>query len=175
MRHLPVLLACAASVLLFSVPCRSQSKPVDVSLGWNYAHNNEGDGFSNLNGWYGTVVWEFSERVGLAFSHESYWGAYTHTGENEHVYLGGISLKLRKGDPRIMPFVQPFGGTTRSSVKGVVQEQPTFELAGGVDIRLHGKLALEIIPAEYVLAHASGKPLSTYQTAAGLAYTFGKH
>lgn len=165
----------AAVCALCAVPALAQSKLIDLSLGWNYAHNNEGDGFSNLNGWYGTLVWEFSERVGLAFSHDSYWGAYARAGENEHVYLGGVSVKLQKGDPRILPFVQPFGGVTRSSALGAVTSQPTFELAAGVDIRLRGKLAFEIIPTEYVLADAGGKPLSTYQTAAGFAYTFGKH
>lgn len=163
------------SCVLLAVPTFAQSKPVDLSLGWNYAHNNEGDGFSNLNGWYGTAVWEFSKRVGLAVSHESYWGAYARAGENEHVYLGGVSVKLRKGDPRIVPFVQPFGGVTRSSAIGSVHDQATFELAGGFDVRLHGKLAFEVIPAEYVLANSNGRALSSYQTAAGFAYTFKKH
>lgn len=166
-----MLLSFAAFFLLVPL-AEAQSKPIDLALGWNYAHNNEGDGFSNLNGWYGAAVWEFSERTGLAISHESYWGGYAQTGENEHVYLAGLSFKLRKGDPRIAPFLQPFGGATRSSLLHAVQYQPTFELTGGMDIRLRGELALEIIPAEYVLVHAGGGFLNTYQTAVGLAYTF---
>lgn len=90
----------------------------------------------------------------------------------EHVYLAGLSFKLRKGDPRVVPFLQPLGGATRSSLLQAVQYPPTLELTGGMDIRLRGKLALEIIPAEYVLVHAGGSFLNTYQTAIGLAYTF---
>ncbi len=152
----------------------AQSKPIDLSLGWNYAYNDEGDGFANLNGWYGTVVWEVTERVGLCVSHESYWGGYQRTGTNEHVWLGGVNFNLRRGDHRVNPFVQPFGGVTRASFAGVVEEQPTFELGAGADIRLKGRLSLEVIPAEYVLVGAGGAALSTYQTASGLAYKFGR-
>ena len=173
MKQLRLAVWCLPALLMAST-AMAQTKPIDLSLGWNYADNNEGDGFASVNGWYGTLVWEVTRRVGLSFSHESYWGPYHRSGTNEHVYLGGLNINFRKEDHRFIPFVQPFGGVTRASGGGVVEEQPTFELAAGADIKLKGKLSLEVIPGEYTLAFSNGKPLSTYQAAAGIAYKFGK-
>lgn len=167
---LPGLLILAT----FAARTEAQSKPLDLSIGWNYAFADQGNGFANLNGWYGTLNWEVTKRIGLAFSHESYWGSFAGSGVNQHVYLGGLTAELRKGDPRCKPFLQPLGGTTRASGSGSVQEQPTFELAAGADIALKGALSLEVIPAEYAFTHISGHGLNTYQAAAGLQYTFGK-
>lgn len=159
---------------VFSLHADAQSKPVDLSLGWNYAYNDEGNGFADLNGWYGTLIWEVTKPVGLAFSHESFWGSFQETGTNQHVWLGGLSFKLRRGDHKVNPFLQPFGGVTRSSASGSVQDEPTFQLVGGADITLKGNLSLEVVPAEYTLTYSNGSALNTYQAAAGFAYTFGK-
>lgn len=150
------------------------SKPVDLTLGWTYGYSDEGTGHANLNGWYGSLNWEATQRVGIAFEHESFWGAFQGSGANQHVWLGGATFKLRKGNPKVSPFIQPMGGVTRSSSTGTVQNQPTFQLTAGADITLKGNLSLEIQPAEYTLAHGSTGALNTYQAAAGLQYSFGK-
>lgn len=163
--------------LLLAACCTSaaaQSKSLEVSLGWNYALDDQGDGFANVNGWYGTVNWPVFHRVGLTFSHESYWGAYRGPDIDQHVYLLGTTFKLRHGEHKVNPFLQPFGGDTRVSYAGDIQNQPTFELAAGADIKLKGKLSLEIIPGEYAYTQGSVGSLSTYQAAAGFEYTFGK-
>ncbi|MGI4827362.1 MAG: hypothetical protein ACRYFU_04100 [Janthinobacterium lividum] len=166
--HLILLLAAC------DISSKAQSKPLDLSLGWNYAYADQGTGFANLNGWYGTLNLEVTHRLGVAFSHESYWGGYAGSGTNVHVYLGGVTVELRKGDPRCKPFLQPLGGVTRASATGSIQEQPTFQLAAGADITLKGALSLELIPAEYALTYGNGTALNTYEAAAGLQYTFRK-
>lgn len=173
-RALPFLLAVAC-VALRQPNLAAQSHPVELSLGWNYALDGQGDGFANGNGWYGTLNWARFERIGLTVSHESYWGAYHGVAFNQHVYLAGLTFKLRKGEPRFSPFIQPFGGDTRVSTAGAIEHQPTFELAGGADIRVKGNLSLEIIPAEYAYAHGSVGSLNNYQAGAGLEYTFKRH
>jgi len=166
-RFASVLLACCA-------PVHGQSKPLDLSLGWTYGYSDQGNGFANLNGWYGTGTWEFSQRVGASIEHESFWGGFQGRGANQHVWLGGVTVKLRKGNPKVSPFVQPMGGATRSSSSGSIQQQPTFQLGAGADITLKGSLSLEVIPAEYTLTYGNGSTLNTYQAGAGLQYTFGK-
>lgn len=143
-------------------------------MGWNYALDDQGDSFANVNGWYGTLNWPVFHRVGLAFSHESYWGAYQGADIGQHVYLLGTTFKLRRYEHKVNPFLQPFGGDTRVSYAGSIEDQPTFELAAGADIKLKGRLSLEIIPAEYAYAHGSVGNLNTYQAAAGVEYTFGQ-
>lgn len=157
-----------------SIRVPAQSKPIDLSLGWNYGYSDEGTGFANLNGWYGTVNWEFSQRVGLSFEHESFWGQFQGAEANQHAWLGGVSVKLRGGNPKISPFLQPMGGVTRSSSSGSVEQQPTFQVGAGADITLKGNLSLEVVPAEYTFTYGNGSALNTYQAGAGLQYTFGK-
>lgn len=163
-------------LLAATLPTFAQSKkPIDLTLGWTYAYSDQGNGFANLNGWYGTVNWEASSRIGIAVEHESFWGDFQNSGVNQHVWLGGVTLQLRgNSNAKVRPFVQPMAGATRSSSSGSVQQQPTFQLAAGADITLKGNLALEIVPAEYTYSHGNGSSLNTYQAAAGLQYSFGK-
>ncbi len=122
------------ATLLFVATCstfavaQSNSKPVDLSLGWNYGYTDEGSGFANLNGWYGTVNWEASKQVGLAFEHESFWGDFEGQGANAHAWLAGATVKLRKGNVKVSPYVQPMVGATRSKSTGTVQWEPTLQL-----------------------------------------------
>jgi hypothetical protein len=168
----------ASSILLVFVSCClaiGQSKPLDLSVGWSYNRADQGSGFANLNGWYGTLTWEATQRVGISFNHQSFWGEFHGSGVNQHVWLGGFTFKLRKGNPKVSPFIQPSGGVTRSSSSGSVEMQPTFQLEAGADITVKGNLSLELIPAEYVYSHSSSfGSLQSYEAAAGLQYSFGK-
>jgi hypothetical protein len=157
-----------------SAAAAQTSKPLDLTLGYNYAYSDEGGGFANLNGWYGSLNWEYFKRVGLSVEHESFWGQYQGGGVNQHAWLGGVTWKLRPGNPKVSPFLQPMGGATRSSSASSVEQQPTFQLSAGADITLKGNLSLEVIPAEYMLTHGSGQYLHTYEAAGGLQYAFGK-
>jgi hypothetical protein len=168
------LFFCVAFWLASFTAVAAQSHPLDLSLGWNYAHADQGNGFANLNGWYGTLIYEATQRVGLTFEHESFWGQYRGSGVNQHAWLGGITVKLRQGNPKFSPFLQPLGGVTRASSSGSIQDQPTFQLAAGADITLKGNLALEVMPAEYTFTHGSSGGLNSYEAAAGLQYSFGK-
>lgn len=167
LKILPLLTSC-------SVPGFAQSKPLDLSLGWTYARADQGNGFAPLHGWYGTLNWEASPRLGIALQHQDYWGSFHHSGVNQHVWLGGLSVNLRKGNPKLMPFVQPLAGATRSSSSAGIEWQPTFQLGAGLHLTLKGNLSLELTPAEYALTFSHGSALNTYEAAAGLEYSFGK-
>ena len=167
-------LTLIAAPVLSARALAQSKKPVDLSVGYSYAYSDEGNGFANLNGWYGSLSWEFSKRVAASFEHESFWGDFQGSGANQHVWLGGVTMKLRKGNPKVSPFIQPMGGDTRSNSSGSVQHEPTFQLGAGADITLKGNLSLEIIPAEYTYTHGSGSSLNSYQAAAGFQYSFGK-
>ncbi len=152
----------------------AQAKPVDVSLGWNFSHSDQGDGHANLNGWYGTATWEESERFGFSFQHQDFWGSFHRLPLNQHAWLIGLTFRVRKGNPRISPFVQTLGGATRSSYAGNIQWEPTIQVAGGAHIRIKGNLSLELIPGEYVLTFTSAAAEHTYQAGVGLQYTLGQ-
>ena len=169
--RIPVLLFLPFA---FCLVAKAQPKPVDLSIGWTFSHADQGNGYANLNGWYGTATWEESERLGFSFQHEDFWGSFHRLPMNQHAWLIGLTFTVRKGNPRINPFVQTFGGATRNSYAGNIQWEPTIQLAAGVHVNIKGNLALELIPGEYALTFTSAAAEHSYQAAAGLQYTFGK-
>lgn len=157
------MLACAPSF----------AQKVDLTAGWTYEKSDQGNGYANLNGWYGSVSYNVLPRIGLSFEHESYWGGYSGSRTNQHVWLGGLTFKLANSEHKVVPFVQPMVGDTRSSM-GSIQHYFTFQLSGGADIKIKGPLSLELVPAEYVMTDQSGTPTHSYSAAAGLQFSSGK-
>lgn len=150
----------------------AQSK-LDVTAGWTYERADQGSGYANLNGWWGSVSYNVAQHLGLTFEHESYWGGYQGFSANQHVWLGGLTFKPGKSEGRITPFIQPLAGDTRSSQPGSIAHEFTFQLAAGFDLKLNDHIALEITPAEYVLNLQHGSPLNSYTGAVGLQFSFG--
>jgi hypothetical protein len=91
---------------------------------------------------------------------------------NQHVWLGGATVKLANSERRVIPFVQPLFGSTRSSGMGSVNYNFTFQLAGGIDVKLKGPISLELIPAEYVATRIGGSEYNSYSAAAGFQFSF---
>lgn len=164
---------CASLLLLVgSVPGLAQK--VDLTVGWSFTHADQTNGFADLNGWYGSASYNVKPRLGLTVEHESYWGHFNGDSINSHVWLGGVTWKLADSSKKIVPFVQPMVGDTRNSLSGTVQNNFTFQLAGGVDIKLKGPVSLELVPAEYTLTRQSGVSANSYSAAVGLQFSFGK-
>ncbi|MBV9443061.1 MAG: hypothetical protein JO217_10230 [Acidobacteriaceae bacterium] len=63
-------------------------------------------------------------------------------------------------------------GSTRASGSGSVNYNFTFQLAGGVDIKLKGPVSLELIPAQYVATTIYGRNYNSYSAAAGFQFSF---
>jgi hypothetical protein len=55
---------------------------------------------------------------------------------------------------------------------GKVSYDFTFQLAGGLDIKLKGPISLELVPAEYVATSMHGSVYSSYSAAAGFQLSF---
>ena len=159
-------------LILGSTPSFAQK--VDLSVGWAFTHADQTNGFADLNGWYGSASYNVMPRLGLTVEHESYWGNFNSDRMNNHVWLGGVTWKLANSERKIIPFLQPLAGDTRNSFAGSVQHNFTFQLAGGVDIKLKGPMSLELVPAEYVLTRQSGTAANSYSAAVGLQFSLGK-
>jgi hypothetical protein len=155
-------------------PAPTFAQKVDLSVGWSYTHADQTDGFANLNGWYGSASYNVMPRLGLTVEHESYWGDFNGNRMNNHVWLGGVTWKLANSERKVIPFLQPLAGDTRNSSAGSVQHNFTFQLAGGVDIKLKGPVSLELIPAEYTLTRQNGMAANSYSAAVGLEFSLGK-
>lgn len=151
----------------------AQSK-VDATIGWTYEKADQGQGYADLNGWYGSLSYNVKPHVGLTFEHQSLWGQFQRSGVNQHAWLGGVTLKLGDTNKKVVPFIQPLAGDTRSSSSGTIQHNFTFQVAGGVDIKLGQSFAIDLIPAEYVYNRQSGSNLNSYQAGAGIQFSFGK-
>ena len=93
---------------------------------------------------------------------------------NNHIWLGGVTWKLADSERKVVPFLQPLAGDTRNSFSGTVQHNFTFQVAGGVDIKLKGPVSLELIPAEYTLTRQNGMAGNSYSAAVGVQFSLGK-
>lgn len=164
----------AIVLLLISAGLAAAQSKMEASVGWNFTHDDEGDGYTQLNGWYGSLSYNLTQHLGLTFEHESYWGAFKNISTNQHVWLGGVNWKLLSSEHKISPFVQPLTGDTRSSYAGTIQHAFTFQVAGGADIKLAGPVSLELVPAEYVFERQGGQSLNSYTATVGLQFSFGK-
>jgi hypothetical protein len=160
--------------LLLAAGCGYAQSKVDATIGWTWTEADQGNGFAPLHGWYGSLSYNVMPRVGITLEHESYWGQYHQAGANQHVWLLGTTLKLLGGEHKVQPFVQPLLGDTRSNSTGTIHHAFTFQVAGGVDIKLGGPVSLELIPAQYVLEEQAGQTLNSYSAGAGLQFSFGK-
>jgi len=152
----------------------SFAQKVDRSVGWSFTHSDQGSGFADLNGWYGSASYNVMPRLGLTVEHESYWGDFNRDRMNNHIWLGGVTWKLANSERKVIAFVQPLAGDTRNSSAGSVQHNFTFQLAGGVDIKMKGPMWLELIPARYSLTRQNGMAGNSYSAAVGLQFSLGK-
>ena len=163
---------CLIAVLALSSVTASAQK-MDLSLGWDFQHSDQMTGYADMNGWYGSLSYNVLPRLGLTFEHQSLWGSFQGSGLNDHSWLGGVTVKLADSERRITPFIQPLVGDTRTSYAGSIQHSFTFQLAGGVTVKLRGPLSLELIPAEYILTNQAGTPTHSYSADVGLQFSFG--
>jgi hypothetical protein len=166
-------LAAVILIILCGRVCSAASK-VDTTLGWGYGRADQGDGYADLNGWSGSVSYNVREHVGMTVEHQSFWGGYRGSALNQHAWLGGLTFKLRHPERKVVPFVQPMIGDTRSSSAGTVQHSLTVQLAGGFDIKIRSAVAIELIPAQYNYNRQQGSSLHSYQLGAGMQFSFGK-
>lgn len=171
--HIDGVFMRVALIGIFICSMAAAQSKVDITAGWNYERADEQTGYANLNGWWGSVSYNVAQHLGLTFEHESYWGGYQRASTNQHVWLGGVTLKPGNSEARITPFLQPLVGDTRASSPGSITHQFTFQVAGGFDIKLSQRIALEVTPAEYVLNMEHGSPLNSYAGAVGLQFSFG--
>ena len=158
---------------LICLPLTGFAQKLDASIGWDYEDSKQNTGTAVLNGWYGSLSYNVLPRLGLTVEHESYWGQ-SQGGQrtNDHAWLGGVTWNLLSSEHKIIPFIQPLVGTTRSSGSGEVDYDLTFQVAGGVNVKLKGPVSLQLTPVEYVATRIHGLNYNSYGAAAGFQFSF---
>jgi hypothetical protein len=164
----------AAVLTILSGPFCNAGSKIDTTLGWAYGRADQGDGYADLNGWSGSVSYNVREHVGVTVEHQSFWGGYRGSALNQHAWLAGPTFKLRNPERKIIPFVQPLVGDTRSSSAGTIQHSFTVQVAAGVDIKIGSAVAVELIPAQYNYNRQQGSSLHSYQLGGGMQFSLGK-
>lgn len=95
----------AVVLLMLSVPALCQESKADLSVGYDYQYNDQGNGFAHLHGWYGSATWNLSDRAGFTFETDHNWGTFQGQSLNQHTYLAGPSFKFNsKGT--VQPVIQ---------------------------------------------------------------------
>ena len=158
---------------------------LEASVGYSYVRASPGNssGGFNLNGGSASVAYNFTDRISVLAD----FGAYKFSGlptgfdSTMYTYLFGPRISLRKASP-VTPFAQVLlgGGRLNASAGGVDAGENGFAMAagGGVDIRLHPRVAIRLIQAEYLLtrfprANGDSATQNDVRLSAGLVFRFG--
>ena len=148
------------------------AQKLDLALGWDYNDAKQPTGTTVLNGWFGSLSYDIVPRLDVTFLQQNYWGGPRYQRENDHEYLGGVTLKLAGSERRVVPFVQPVFGLDRSSSMGAVDDNFTFQVAGGFNIKLKGQVSLQLEPGVYVVTYIHGIEYNSYSASAGFQFGF---
>jgi hypothetical protein len=158
--------------MVFCVPAFAQDSKADLSVGYNYQRNDQGNGYANLNGWYGAFTWNLSDKVGLAFESDNNWGHFKGQSLNQHTFLAGPSFKFNN-QGKVQPVIELLAGDQRSSSPGDVNHAFSFQPGLGFDVKLSKKVSLDLQPAGYSLAFPHGNARHSYSAKVGLSFSLG--
>lgn len=163
-----------AKLVLICLLCGTAAfaQKLDLALGWDYNDAKQPTGTTVLNGWFGSLTYNIVPRLGITLLQENYWGGPKYQRENDHEWLGGVTVQLASNERRIIPFIQPTFGVDRSSSTGSVDDNFTFQLAAGANIKLKGPVSLQLEPGVYVVTYIHGIEYNSYSANVGFQFSF---
>jgi len=180
------LFVIAALTLALPIIAQAQDSPrTEIFGGYSYLRldedlNNDRD----LNGWNASVTQNLIKWLGVTADFSGHYGStsvFVVTGGDLSAYsfLFGPQFTLRKFG-KFQPFGHVLLGVTRanlnSDVSGLSFSDTAFSLAagGGLDIKVHDRLAVRLFQADYVLTRFNDENQSNFRASTGLVLRLGK-
>lgn len=148
----------------------AQETPV-VSLSFGYIYLNAGQNGASrvsLNGWYAIPQYHLSTHWSAIAELTNFYGTTKGHSTNIHGYTFGPVYSFHALG-RVTPFAFGEAGDVRTSAAGVVANNFAFVAGAGINIKIAGPVALQIIPGDYILTTPDAGVLHNYAAQAGLA------
>jgi opacity protein-like surface antigen len=184
------LFLIASLALLLPASALAQDTPkAEVFGGYSYLRGDgDGDPGFNLHGWNASVAGNLNKWFGLVLDFSGHYGGQSVTinttrvrfDANSHSYLAGPRFSYR-GNEKMTPFFHALFGGVRAHGEGslgstnfsVTDTAFGMALGGGLDVKVHDKIAIRLIQADYLLTRFDSSNQNNARVSAGIVFRLG--
>ena len=165
-----------ALMLFLALPAMAQTPQVEVFGGFSYLRADVGGADLNQKGWNFSVNENLNNWLGGVADFSGHYGHEAGLNVNDHTFMFGPRFSYRKNSS-FTPFAQVLLGGMRASRGYLGISQPTTDFAaafgGGLDVKIHDKVAIRVIQAEYVVTPFLSLRQDNFRLSAGIVLQFG--
>jgi hypothetical protein len=122
-----------------------------------------------FNGWYLIPQYHINERWSIIAENDNLYGSPRGVSTNQHVFIAG-PLYGRNVGKRLYAFLFGEIGDIRISAAGNVTHSFILVAGPGVNISLNNRVALQILPSDFVLANLPTGVVLNYAAQAGIVF-----
>jgi outer membrane protein OmpA-like peptidoglycan-associated protein/opacity protein-like surface antigen len=191
------MLFALSAVLILSFAAFAQEVPqVEAFGGYSFLRVNVPDlnhGY-NFNGWNGSLAINGNRWFGMVLDFNGHYKTIQESGfdfdTNAHSFLFGPQLSLRKHD-KLTPFAQALFGFTHldqnispvpsNGVAAKDWNDFAMALGGGLDVKVHPKVAIRLFQVDYFLMRDKGgsannlqDTLNNFRFSSGIVFRLGR-
>ena len=173
-----------ALIVIAALPAQAQETPkVEIMGGYSFLRADMGGADLSMHGWRASLTENVNSWLGGTADFSGFY-AETSPGAgqpdinvNAHTFLFGPQFSLRR-NPSFTPFMHVLLGGIHASrgYLGISQPKTDFAAAfgGGFDVKVHNKLAIRVLQAEYIVTPFLNQRQDNIRLSAGIVLRFGK-
>lgn len=171
-----MLLAGVLPLMLLTLSPQARAQNFTAYGGYSFFHLQSTPQAANLNGWDGSITYDFLSPLGVTADFSGNYGSINNIGGSAiHTYLFGPELRF---PAPVSPFVRLMFGGVRVSGGG---SSPTSSVAnttfsttfgGGLDLRVSKRFAIRAFQLDYVTSHFNHQRQDNFRMSAGIVFCF---
>lgn len=171
-----MLLVGIALLLTLAAPREAHAQSFTGYGGYSFFHLQSTPSAANLNGWDGSLTYEFLPLFGVTGDFSGNYGSINGiSGSAIHTFLVGPEVRF---PARISPFVHLMFGGVRVSGGGssplgnVAHTSFSTTFGGGIDLRTTRLIGIRATQIDYVTSHFNHQRQDNFRISAGIVIRF---
>lgn len=180
------ILLVAGLLLCLPMLAQAQDTPkAELFTGYSYLRFGRGNGtdYINANGFNASLAANVTTNVGLVADFAGHYGSISirsfglsgldiKADGNLYTFLFGPRVSARSGT--MIPFAHALFGGSRLSLYGISDTSFAFALGGGLDVKVHDKVAIRLAQLDYLRTGGFDVKQNSFRYSAGLVFRLGK-
>lgn len=171
-----MLLAGVLPLMLLVLPSQARAQKFTAYGGYSFFHLQSTPQAANLNGWDGSITYDFLSPLGVTADFSGNYGSINNIGGSAiHTYLFGPELRFPAA---YSPYVHLMFGGVRvsgggsSPMSSVVHTTFSTTFGGGLDLRMSKQFAIRAFQIDYVTSHFNHQRQDNFRMSAGIVFRF---
>lgn len=163
-------------LLLVLVPARARAQKFTAYGGYSFFHLQSTPQAANLNGWDGSLTYEFLPPLGITADFSGNYGSINNIGGSAiHTFLAGPELRF---PAPISPFVHLMFGAVRvngggnTAMSSVVHTTFSTTFGGGLDLNMSKRFGIRAFQLDYITSHFNRQRQDNFRMSAGIVFRF---